>query len=156
MRRRMFLGKLHRVTVTHADRDYEGSVTIDTDLMDAAGILEYEEIHVWDVTNGSRLATYAMCGPRGSGVICVNGAAAHLVNPGDVVILATFGDLDENEARAHRPKVVFVDDQNRVTGYGEERAGPMMPRHSLETASLPQPAPGLHAGGWREVHDAHP
>ena len=129
MRRRMFLGKIHRATVTQADLDYEGSITIDTDLLDAAGILAHEEVQIWDVTNGSRLATYALEGPRGSGVICINGAAAHLVHPGDLVIIATFGDMDDGEARGHQPKVVFVDGQNRMTGMGAERPGPMLPRH---------------------------
>ena len=129
MRRRMFLGKLHRVTVTHADLDYEGSVTIDEDLLDAAGILENEEVQIWNVTRGSRLATYALRGPRGSKVICVNGAAAHHMKPGDIAIIATFGDMTDEEARAHRPRVVFVDKTNTMVGLDPERAGPMMPRH---------------------------
>lgn len=114
MRRRLFASKIHRATVTHADVDYEGSVTIDADLLDTAGILEWEEVHIWDVTNGARLSTYAIAGPRGSGVIGINGAAAHLVQPGDLVILATFGEFDEVEAREHEPTVVFVDEGNRV------------------------------------------
>ncbi|CAN5432683.1 aspartate 1-decarboxylase [soil metagenome] len=114
MRRRMFASKIHRATVTVADVDYEGSVTIDQDLLDVAGILEWEEVHIWDVTNGARLATYAISGPRGSGVIGINGAAAHLIHPGDIVILATFVELEDAEAREHVPTAVFVDDQNRV------------------------------------------
>ena len=114
MRRRMFASKIHRATVTVADVDYEGSVTIDADLLDTAGILEWEEVHIWDVTNGARLSTYAIAGPRGSGVIGINGAAAHLVHPGDLVILATFAEMDDDEAASHDPTVVFVDDQNRV------------------------------------------
>ena len=114
MRRRMFASKIHRATVTVADVDYEGSVTIDADLLDSAGILEWEEIHIWDVTNGARLSTYAIAGPRGSGVIGINGAAAHLVHPGDLVILATFAELDAAEAADHQPTVVFVDEDNRV------------------------------------------
>lgn len=129
MRRRMFLGKLHRVTVTHADLDYEGSVTVDEDLLDAAGILENEEVHIWNVTRGTRLATYALRGPRGSKVICVNGAAAHLVKPGDIAIIATFGDMTDEEARSHKPRVVFVDKTNQMVGLDAERPGPMMPRH---------------------------
>jgi aspartate 1-decarboxylase len=129
MRRRMFLGKIHRATVTHADLDYEGSVTIDEDLLEASGILEHEEVNIWNVTRGSRLATYALRGPRGSGVICVNGAAAHHVKPGDLVIIASFGEMTDEEARAHRPKVVFVDANNRMVGIDAERPGPMMPRH---------------------------
>ncbi len=123
-RRRMFASKIHRATVTGADVDYEGSVTIDQDLLDAAGILEWEEVQVWDVTNGARLATYAIAGERGSGDICINGAAAHLVRPGDLVILATFVDLDDAAARAHTPTVVFVDEQNRVREQRAEVAGP--------------------------------
>lgn len=114
MRRRLFASKIHRATVTCADVDYEGSVTIDQDLLDAAGILEWEEVHIWDVTNGARLSTYAISGPRGSGVIGINGAAAHLVHPGDLVILATFAEFDEAEALAHQPTCVFVDEHNRV------------------------------------------
>ena len=114
MRRRMFASKIHRATVTVADVDYEGSVTIDADLLDTAGILEWEGVHVWDVTNGARLATYAIAGPRGSGVIGINGAAAHLIHPGDIVILATFVELDDAEARDHQPTAVFVDEDNRV------------------------------------------
>lgn len=128
MRRRMFLGKIHRATVTHADLDYEGSVTIDKDLLDAAGMLDHEEIHVLNVTRGSRLVTYTLPGPRGSGVICINGAAAHLNKPGDLVILATYGEMDDDEARRHVPKVVFVDGQNRIAQIDAERAGPEMPR----------------------------
>ncbi len=129
MKRRMFLAKIHRARITHADLEYEGSVTIDRDLMDAAGMLEHEEVHVWNVTRGTRLVTYTLCGPPGSGVICINGAAAHANQPGDLVILATFGDLDEAEARAHQPKVVFVDEQNRLRAIESERPGPAMPRH---------------------------
>lgn len=114
MRRRMFASKIHRATVTVADVDYEGSVTIDQDLLDAAGILEWEEVHIWDVTNGARLATYAISGPRGSGVIGINGAAAHLIHPGDIVILATFVELSDAEAREHTPTALFVDSDNRV------------------------------------------
>ena len=129
MRRRMFLAKLHRVTVTQADLHYEGSVTIDADLLDASGILPHEEVHLWNVTRGTRLATYALEGLRGSGVICVNGAAAHLFDVGDLAIIATFADMEDTEARAHVPTVVFVDDQNRVTEVSAERPGPQMPRH---------------------------
>ena len=130
MQRRMFLGKIHRATITHADLDYEGSVTIDADLMDAAGILEHEEIHIWNVTRGTRLVTYTLRGPAGSGVICVNGAAAHLMKPKDLAILATFGEMSDEEARAHTPKVVIVDEHNRIKELeATERPGPQMPRH---------------------------
>ncbi len=125
MRRTFFKAKIHRATVTHADLDYEGSVTIDEDLLDAAGIWEYEAVHVWNITRGTRLQTYAIKGPRGSGVICINGAAAHLNRPGDLVILATFAELEEAEARAHGPTVVLVDERNRVVAKDAvELAGP--------------------------------
>jgi aspartate 1-decarboxylase len=114
MRRSIFKSKIHRATVTDADLEYEGSVTIDRDLMDAADMLPWEEIHVWDVTNGARLVSYILPGPRGSGTICMNGAAAHLVKPGDKVIMATFAQMDEAEARAYQPKVVVVDEKNRI------------------------------------------
>ncbi len=129
MRKQMFLSKIHRATITHADLEYEGSVTIDTDLLEAADIFENEAVHVWNVTRGTRLMTYALRGPRGSGVICINGAAAHLNKPGDLCIIATFGDMDVEEARKHEPKVVFVDSKNRIAQIDTaERAGPAMPR----------------------------
>src|SRR5512133_307846 len=125
MRRTFFKSKIHRATVTHADLEYEGSVTIDEDLMDAAGIWDYEAVHIWNITRGSRLQTYAIKGPRGSGVICINGAAAHLNKPGDMVIIATFAELEESEARAHVPTVVLVDRQNRIVAKDAvEVAGP--------------------------------
>jgi len=124
MLRRMFRAKIHRATVTHADVDYEGSCTIDEDLMDAAGMLPNEELHVWNVTRGTRLVTYTLRGARGSGVVCVNGAAAHLCSPGDLVILATFGEMAEEEARRHVPRVVHVDAKNRIIGTDAEIAGP--------------------------------
>src|SRR3990172_2226322 len=114
MRRTLFKSKIHRATVTHADLEYEGSITIDEDLMDAAGIWNYEAIHVWNITRGTRLQTYAIRGQRGSGVICINGAAAHLNKPGDMVILATFAEMEEEEARQHVPRVVLVDRDNRI------------------------------------------
>ena len=110
----MFKSKIHRATVTQAELDYEGSVTIDQALLEAADILPFEQVHVWDVTRGTRLQTYALAGEPGSGIICINGAAAHLVHPGDLVIIATFVDLDEAKARAHRPRVVLVDEKNRL------------------------------------------
>jgi aspartate 1-decarboxylase len=124
MRRTFFNSKIHRATVTQADLEYEGSVTIDEDLMDAAGIWEYEAVHVWNLTRGSRLQTYAIKGPRGSGTICMNGAAAHLNKVGDLVILATFTELEESEARNHQPTVVHVDAQNRMVSRAAEIAGP--------------------------------
>ena len=128
MNRRMFLGKIHRARVTHADLHYEGSVTIDADLMEAADMLPHEEVHIWNVTRGTRLVTYTLEGPRGSGVICINGAAAHHHKPDDIVILATFGDMSDAEARAHVPHVVLVDHANRIVSTEAERPGPQMPR----------------------------
>ena len=115
MNRTMLKSKIHRATVTQADLDYEGSLTIDASLMEAADILPNEEVHVWNVTRGTRLATYAIAGEPNSGVMCINGAAAHLVRPGDLVIVATFTEVEgEAEARAHTPRVVLVDEKNRI------------------------------------------
>lgn len=126
MRRHVFRSKLHRATVTQADVEYEGSVTIDEELLAAADIHEYEAVHVWNVTNGSRLMTYALKGPKGSGVICVNGAAAHLNSPGDKVIIATFADLEPEELDGHKPRVVLLDDHNRIKDpSATEVPGPM-------------------------------
>jgi aspartate 1-decarboxylase len=110
----MFRAKIHRATVTQADLDYVGSVTVDQDLLDAADILVGEKVDIWNITNGNRLHTYALSGPRGSGVIGINGAAAHLVCPGDLVIIAAFGNFSEEEARTLEPKVVLVDAHNRL------------------------------------------
>ncbi len=127
MKLRMFKSKIHRATVTHADLEYEGSVTIDQELMDLAQILPHEEVHIWNVTRGSRLTTYALVGPKGSGAICVNGAAAHHNQPGDLVILATFAEMTEQEARAFSPSVVRVDGQNRpLADDGPEQPGPLL------------------------------
>jgi aspartate 1-decarboxylase len=114
MRRVMFKSKIHRATVTQADLDYEGSLTLDPALLEAADILPFEQVHVWNVTRGTRLSTYAIAGEPGTGVVCINGAAAHLVSPGDLVIVATFTELDEAEARRHKPRVVLVDAHNRI------------------------------------------
>lgn len=116
--RPMMVGKIHRATVTAADLHYVGSVTVDLDLLDGADILPGQQVDVVDVTNGARLTTYALAGERGSGVVCVNGAAAHLVHPGDVVILIAYALLPEAEARAYRPCVVHVDGANRVVELG--------------------------------------
>ncbi len=121
-------GKIHRCTVTQADLNYEGSVTISEDLMDAAGIIEHEQVHIWNITTGTRVTTYAMRGARASGVICINGAGAHLVKVGDIVIIAAFVQLTEFEAKAWRPSVVFVDARNRIREVrGKERPGPDLP-----------------------------
>ncbi len=116
----MLKGKIHRATVVQAELDYVGSITVDEDLMEAAGILEYEKVTVADVNNGNRLETYVIAGERGSGMICLNGAAAHYVEVGDKVIIMCYAQMDEAEARDFQPHVVFVDDQNRpsrVTRY---------------------------------------
>jgi aspartate 1-decarboxylase len=124
-RRSMLKSKVHRATVTHADVDYEGSLTLDALLLQAANILPYEEVHVWNVTRGTRLRTYAMAGEAGSGIVCVNGAAAHLAHPGDLVIVATFTQMEDAAAREHRPIVVLVDGDNRIrTARDTEIAGP--------------------------------
>ena len=108
----MLASKIHRATVTEADLDYIGSITIDRDLMDAAGLVEWEGVHVLDITNGNRLETYVIEGVRGSGEICINGAAAHLVNPGDLVIILAYSGVDESKIGDHSPKVVHVDERN--------------------------------------------
>src|SRR4029077_12116928 len=108
----MLKAKIHRATVTEANVDYEGSLTVDAALLEASGILPNELIHVWDVTRGTRLMTYAMQGEPNSGIICVNGAGAHLVKPGDLVIVAAFAEMEPDEAKRHRPTIVHVNAQN--------------------------------------------
>lgn len=110
----MLKGKIHRVTVRQAALDYVGSITVDEDLMDAAGILEYEKVQIVDVNNGSRFETYTIAGERGSGMICLNGAAARCVSVGDKIIIMAYAEMTPEEAKTHRPKVVFVDDNNHV------------------------------------------
>jgi len=112
--RKMLKSKIHRIRVTEADLNYVGSITLDAELLEAADILEYEQVHVLDVNNGNRLTTYALAGVRGSGECCINGAAARLVNPGDVVLVLTYADYPEEEARNIRPIVVHVDEDNRI------------------------------------------
>ncbi len=121
--RKMLRGKIHRATVTGADLHYEGSVTIDSDLMARGDILAHQEVEIWNVTNGERFRTYALEGRPGSGVVCINGAAAHKVSRGDLVIIATFGWMSEEEARAYEPKLVFVDEANRPKESRAEIAG---------------------------------
>jgi len=118
MLRTMMTSKIHRATVTQADLHYVGSVTVDRDLMDAADLFEGEQVAIVDITNGARLETYVIPGDRGSGVIGINGAAAHLVHPGDLVILIAYGQLDEAELAAYAPHVVFVDEANRIVEVG--------------------------------------
>ena len=114
MRRTVFKSKIHRATVTDANLDYEGSISVDQDLLDAADILPHEQVHVWDVTNGTRLITYALAAPRGGGTVTVNGAGAHLIKPGDLVIIATFTEMKTREARKYQPTVVLVDAGNKL------------------------------------------
>ena len=110
----MLKSKIHRATVTQAELDYVGSITVDADLLESAGILEYEKVLVVDITNGSRLETYTIAGERGSGIICLNGAAAKLIDAGDTVIIMAFAEMDEKEAKEFKPTVVFVDEENKI------------------------------------------
>lgn len=114
MLRRMCKSKIHRATVTQADLDYEGSIAIDTELLEAADVLPYEMVHIFDLNNGERFETYAIPGETGSGTICVNGAAARLVQPGDLLIILSYTMMDEREIRGHRPRIVFVDSENKI------------------------------------------
>ncbi|MBN1142169.1 MAG: aspartate 1-decarboxylase [Deltaproteobacteria bacterium] len=123
MTRKMLKSKIHRATVTGADLHYEGSITIARDLMEAADIFPYEAVDIWNVANGARFQTYAIPGRAGSGVICVNGAAAHHVSPGDLVIIASWLEMGRREALTHQPRLVFVDDRNRITHQTTETAG---------------------------------
>ena len=115
MRLNMLKGKIHRATVKQAALDYVGSITIDVDLLEASGIIEYEKVQIVDVDNGARFETYAIAGERGSGMICLNGAAARCVQPNDKIIIMCYCDMDEEEAKAHKPKVVFVDNENKIS-----------------------------------------
>ena len=123
MIRTMMKSKIHRATVTQADLHYVGSVTIDEDLLDAANLLPGELVHIVDIDNGARLETYTIAGERGSGVIGINGAAARLVHPGDLVIVIAYGQFEDAEARAFRPNVVFVDADNAIMATGHDPAG---------------------------------
>ncbi len=140
MMRTMLKSKIHRATVTQADLHYVGSVTVDEDLLDAADLLPGEQVAIVDVTNGARLETYCIPGERGSGVLGINGAAAHLVHPGDLVILIGYGLVDDAEAKAFLPRVVHVDAANRVVELGR-RPGP---RPGSRAAG---PAPRRHEAG---------
>jgi aspartate 1-decarboxylase len=125
MYRTMLKSKIHRATVTHADLHYVGSVTVDAALLEAADLLPGELVSIVDVTNGARLETYTIEGERGSGVLGINGAAAHLIHPGDVVILISYMSVDDREAREHKPRVVHVDECNRVKELGTDPARPV-------------------------------
>jgi aspartate 1-decarboxylase len=122
VQRNMLYAKLHRVTVTQADPNYVGSVTIDATLLEAASLLPGEQVDIVDVTNGNRLSTYVIEGEPGSGQICINGAAAHLIKPGDIAIIIAYAQMDEAEARTFVPRVVFVDDRNRIVNVGGDPA----------------------------------
>ncbi|MGP3985650.1 aspartate 1-decarboxylase [Streptomyces sp. 3N207] len=135
MLRTMFKSKIHRATVTQADLHYVGSVTIDAELMAGADLLPGELVHIVDITNGARLETYVIEGEPGSGVIGINGAAAHLVHPGDLVILISYAQVDDAEARSMKPRVVHVDAENRIVGLGAD-AGQPVP--GSDTARSPQ------------------
>jgi aspartate 1-decarboxylase len=142
VQRTMLKSKIHRATVTDADLHYVGSVTVDEDLMRAADLLPGEQVAIVDVTNWARLETYVITGPAGSGVIGINGAAAHLVRPGDLVILISYGQMDDAEARTYQPRVVFVDEANRVLDRGTDPA--RVPEAAPTTSML---RPGTEAAG---------
>jgi len=125
MMRIMMKSKIHRATVTQADLDYVGSVTLDAALMEAADLLDGEQVAIVDITNGARIETYVIPGPAGSGVIGINGAAAHLVHPGDLVIIMSYAVLDDAEARSLEPRVVHVDEHNRIVKLGNDAAEPV-------------------------------
>jgi len=126
--RTMMGGKIHRATVTEANVDYEGSITIDKDLMEAADMLPYEQVHVLDVDNGARLETYIIEGERGSGVICINGAAARLIHEGDKVIIIAYQTVSEADAPHVQPRAVFVDEKNRIAHKEKEVCSPFTAR----------------------------
>jgi aspartate 1-decarboxylase len=121
--RKMLFSKIHRATVTHADVNYEGSITLPPHLLDAAGLVPYQAVGVWNVTNGNRFETYAIRG-RPGGDIAINGAAAHLAGPGDVIIISAFSYLPEEQVRKHQPRLVFVDARNQITDIRPEVPGP--------------------------------
>ena len=173
--RTMMTGKIHRATVTQADLHYVGSVTVDADLLAAADLLPGQQVDIVDVTNGSRLTTYAIAGEAGSGQICINGAAAHLVHPGDVVILIAYGVMSDAEARTYEPHVVLVDSDNRIVDLSDDpgqvpdewtQAAGLLPsgvpfaqgRDLVDHPhALDRGAPHTHAGcGVREPHTHGP
>jgi aspartate 1-decarboxylase len=133
-------GKIHRATVTQADLHYVGSITIDQELMDAADLLEGEQVQVVDIDNGARLTTYAIPGPAGSGIIGINGAAARLVSPGDLIIIMAFRQVEEHQARAFRPRVIHVDTANRVVHIGADPSAPVPGADDQLTGAIASPA----------------
>ncbi|TWT92399.1 Aspartate 1-decarboxylase precursor [Stieleria varia] len=122
----MLSAKIHRATVTEANVDYEGSITIPPELLDASGIAAYEAVCVWNVTRGTRLETYAITGQVGSSDICANGAAAHLIQPGDQVIIAAYAFVHSDEVSSHQPRLIFVNEKNAIVHSGPEIAGPLI------------------------------
>ena len=132
MQRTMCKGKIHRATVTQANLNYVGSITIDQDLLDAANIYPYEKVQVVNVSNGSRLETYTIAGARGSGVICLNGAAARLNAEGDIVIIISYAQFDEQEIRNLVPQIVFVDEQNRLVEKKDVQLIEMLPESAFQ------------------------
>ena len=135
MQRFMLHSKIHRATVTQADLHYVGSLTIDMDLMDAAGMLPGQQVDVVDVDNGNRLTTYAIEGERGTGIVCINGAAARLVSPGDIVIIISYAAMDDEEARTYEPQVVFVDGDNTIVEQYHD-AGDVPDGFGLKTSAV--------------------
>lgn len=127
MQRTMCKGKIHRATVTQANLNYIGSITIDQDLLEAADIYPYEKVQVVNIMNGARLETYAIAGARGSGVICLNGAAARLTAEGDIVIIISYGEYNEQEIRSLTPQIVFVDEENHITEVKHVPLNEMLP-----------------------------
>ena len=139
MMRIMMKSKIHRATVTQADLDYVGSVTVDADLLDAADLIEGEQVAIVDITNGARIETYVIPGLRGSGAIGINGAAAHLIRPGDLVIIMSYALMSEDEVKAMVPRVVHVDGHNQVVKIGNDPAEPV-PGSGHKRGDLVEPA----------------
>jgi aspartate 1-decarboxylase len=147
--RPMIISKIHRATVTQADLHYVGSITVDAALMEAADLLPGQQVDVVDVTNGARLTTYAIPGAAGSGQLCINGAAAHLVHPGDMVIIMAYGLMADADARTHEPAVVFVDESNAIVTVGHE-PGDVPDGGPLERSGLL--IGGFRISGWDAYH----
>jgi len=143
--RPMMISKIHRATVTQADLHYVGSITIDAALMEAANLFPGQRVDVLDVTNGNRLTTYAIPGTHGTGQICINGAAAHLIHPGDIVIVLSYGYLNDDEASRYTPVVVFVDDKNHIVKVGSE-PGEVPVDSDLERSG--RQISDFHKSGW--------
>ncbi len=149
LQRPMMISKIHRATVTQADLHYVGSITIDATLLEAADILPGQQVDVVDVTNGSRLTTYVIPGEAGSGIVCINGAAAHLIHEGDLVIIIAYGMMADAEARTYAPNVVFVDEHNRIVELSDE-PGQVPPGAGLEPSGLD--IHDFRLEGWDAYH----